>query len=221
MSRTRPRGHTLPEVLLTATLVALLWGMLTQILIPTWKAAALNSARLGLQQQGLMALERILKDLKAAPLRGVGIRPPVQSGEPTVLSIHPITEVTASTPSTPIYATQLTVFTFDPVQQLLRRRVWPDPVAGATSLDGILQPPTMLQPVRPRPESLLYFGQHRDARERILARQVTALEITSGVAAPRLSNPLTLRLRLEQPASGRPQPLSFEVTQCISLREAE
>ncbi|MBT9582729.1 hypothetical protein IV102_05230 [bacterium] len=209
------RGHTLIEVVVAASLTLLIGLLFLNVLWPAMRSTARNATRISLQQSALMGLNRISKDLQAAPPAGVGL-----AVNPTVLSVHKIVDVVTTSPVSQIYDDHLVVYAYDPVKAILLRRVWPETEDPNQTLDGILKPPTPLLAVRPLPGSLGYFGSHPGDRDRKLLTQIRSFSITSAVSPPQISPPLRLNLELEAPLAGGGS-YRFLMNQSVSLRQAE
>ena len=213
----KAKGFTILEVLIAAGLSLLLVGLFLGILGPTLRATGRNSARIALQQSALLALNRVSKEVQASCVSGLGILP----GDPTVLSIHRIADVVNTSPASRAFDSQLIVYSYVPSSHQIRRRLWPEPGLGETTLDGLLEPPTANQALRPEARSLLYFAQHPGPREGILVGQVRRFSVTSRSNAPEVTPPLVLTLELEGALPGSAQPYRFELSQSLSPRNSE
>lgn len=217
----KAKGFTLVEVLIASGLSLLLVGLFLGVLGPTLRATGRNSARISLQQSALLALNRMSKELQASCTSGIGILPPVVDGDPTVLSIHRISDVVNTMPASRAFDSQLIVYSYLPASHQIRRRLWPEPGLGETTLDGLLEPPTATLALRPEPRSLLYFARNPGPRERILVGQVRRFIVSSKSLAPEVTPPLSLTLELEGEMPGSTQPYRFELSQSLSPRNSE
>ena len=217
----RAKGFTLLEVLIASGLCLLLVGLFLGVLGLTLRATGRNSARISLQQSALLALNRISKEVQASCVSGLGILQPQGNADPTVLSIHRIADVVNTSPASRAFESQLIVYSYVPGSHRIRRRLWPEPGLGETTLDGLLEPPTANLALRPEPRSLLYFAQNPGPREQILVGQVRSFTVRSKSLPPEVTPPLNLTLELEGDMPGSSQPYRFELSQSLSPRNSE
>ncbi len=211
------KGFTLLEVLIASALSLLLVGLFLGILVPALRATGRNSARIALQQSALLALNRVSKEIQASCVSGIGILP----GDPMVLSVHRIADVVNTSPASRAFDSQLIVYLYRPATRQIRRRLWPEPGLGETTLDGLLEPPTANRALRPEARSLLYFAQNPGPRETVLVGQVRQFSVTSKSVAPEVTPPLVLSLELEGEIPGSREPYRFELSQSLSPRNSE
>ncbi len=211
------KGFTLLEVLIASALSLLLVGLFLGILVPALRATGRNSVRIALQQSALLALNRVSKEIQASCVSGIGILP----GDPMVLSVHRIADVVNTSPASRAFDSQLIVYLYRPATRQIRRRLWPEPGLGETTLDGLLEPPTANRALRPEARSLLYFAQNPGPRETVLVGQVRQFSVTSKSVAPEVTPPLVLSLELEGEIPGSREPYRFELSQSLSPRNSE
>lgn len=200
------RGFSLIEVLVAASLLLLVVTLIAQLLVPSLHLSVRGTERSSLQQTGSLAMARLSEDLLTTNLAAVSWADSV-AGSPAVLALQPMDS--PSPQGRPAYRNALISYTWLPAATELRREVWNPPPA---SWGLVTQAPTRLARVTLMqiPSTTLPYER------RILSRDAVLLELSSAVAPPNLSNPLTLKLKLSRKGA----PDTFEVTRVLSLRNA-
>lgn len=196
------RGLTLVEVLVAAAL-ALLVGLLgARMLAGSMRMTARTQGRADLQQTITLAVLQLRNDLQMSNAAGLSFYNADATYPGTIVAVQPL--LTEGLQNRPLYGRELRTYSCRfPEGRLIRQR-W-------ESVPGV----TLEQEAATR----LTIGQLRSiptlttAKEtRIVARDVTKFQISSGFEPPNIGNPLRLHL------TGTRAPDTFSLDQTVFLR---
>lgn len=192
--------------------------IVVMLMVTSLNAQARAAVKVELQQQGIVAMNRIIKDLQTSIPAGVSLRKatPGQVNEPEVLSIHPIATVSSSDPPAQIFSRQLIVYSWAPTtDRIWRQEFPPDPNNPPMSPPG----PTAFRALRLNQADLLSLGRNLPPAARQVGADITAFNVTTPAAAPMIGTPLTLTVSLEKLV--RDRTYKFFLTRTVSLRNSD
>lgn len=199
MSGNRPRGLTLLEVIIAASLGLLLLGALFQVVIPSMKVTLGRSARAEIELSAALAIGKLVGDLESSAPAGLSLR----ETAPKAVAIHPIADVK---PDGGVrWEPWLIVYVLDG-DRLVRKR-WPEEASETV-------PQT--RPWRVTSERLGVIARARSRNARTVAIGVTDFQV--GYAGLAGTQPLRLRIGLERQV--RDPPEAFTLTRDLHLRQS-
>lgn len=240
------KAFTLLEITVAAGLSVVVFTLLALLLYATSVSTVRGQARVDIQQQAILASNRMVTELMQCTPAGVGVLYTPDVDSEVVLSLHKVVDVSSTVPPSQVFARQLTVFWWLPGEGSLWQRTVSDehsPTLGELGL-------TPLNTARPtrggRQETLLRMVRNTQDGKRSLAQGVVGFQIVSGGnlqdplpsgppqsfvggnLPPSLANPVTLALTLEKEvrgglhtsAAGNPCE-RFQVQRTIWLRDGE
>lgn len=120
------RGMSLIEVLVTLPLVLLLFGLVFNLLIPSFRLVGESSIKAELQQLAQLSTNQMVAELGQTPPAGVSLSIPPNSLSPMIMATNPILSADPTTGS-PTFAPKLILFYNDPLTQNLYRAQTPQP----------------------------------------------------------------------------------------------
>lgn len=208
MSRDR-RGLTLFEILVAASLLLVVLGVMVSVLVPALRASVKGSNQSELQQLAAVTLDRLLGDLERTPPTGTMLP---DGGSPVVLGLHPLAGVAPD--GSQLWNEEIVVYHWDEAAGTITRETWPPqpPVLGrAVSNAGATRFPA---------DELRRIAAETGGTERILARYVTNFAVSGSGPGPGLVQPLTLQLELQREQSGPATAVSFAVLRKVFLSNA-
>jgi len=187
------KAFTLMEILVAAGLLGLLLLGFLLFLLPTLKVMGRASAQTEVQQQALLAFERIDRELRTSGSTAVGVfsQSLVGAGQWPGLCLTPLQGVDGQ--GQPNWAPRMLAFWWDSSEQRLMVKTWPPK-----------NPPSFAQePVLSRPARLTAIEFHDlvhglNGSERRLASGVTAFDVVHGGTGSALVAPLTLQIELQR-----------------------
>ncbi|MCA9793980.1 MAG: prepilin-type N-terminal cleavage/methylation domain-containing protein [Candidatus Eremiobacteraeota bacterium] len=205
------RGLSLAELLVAMGLAAIVLAIATSLIWQAVRTTARGTVSGELYQSGVTALTWLVEDIQSTGAAGIGVLNSGGPATPTVLSVHPLADV--SNQLVRFYDDHIVVYVWDPATGILTRSTWPP---GPPTLGVTLEP---ANPWRPDDTQLLALTANNGTR-RQLATQVTAFEFENpaGVDFPNIGQPLKLKLSLSRKAAAGYQPEKFEVERLITLR---
>ena len=207
------------EILIASGLAAAIAVVMVMFLVTSLEAQARTAVRVDVQEQGIMASNRMVKDLQTTVLGGVCVRKctPGNPAYPEILSIQPMIGVGTSDPPSQVYARQWVFYSWAPEQGKILRYLYPPdpehPAAGGPKMT------TALVPKRIDQDQLLWVSQQAPVGVTPFGGDVTALNITSPAAPPGVTSPITLTISLSKIVKGRPY--NYQVERTISLRNSD
>jgi prepilin-type N-terminal cleavage/methylation domain-containing protein len=208
-------GFTLPEVLVASALLVLLLSLVFMFLIPSIRVSLLCSTRVEIQQEALRSLDRLSGDLLSTVTAAISVSSTGADPErgPVYLGIMPIKSVDFS--GHQIYEQKIIVYYWQGEGARLIRKEWTS--SSPPSLPLVLDGKT---PFKVSEADLAKIAGESSLRERILARDVKELRVTSGIpSSPSLSSPITILLKLSRKeATGKKAAEVFSYSRTITLR---
>lgn len=213
------RGFSLVEILIASSLAAAIATVMVMFLVTSLQAQARTAVRVDLQEQGIMAANRIVKDLQTTVLGGICVRrcTPGNPAYPEILSVQPLIGVGTGDPPSQLYARQWIIYSWAPEQGKILRYLYPPdpdhPAAGGPKMT------TTLVPKRIDQDGLLWISQQSPVGVSTLGGDVTAMNITNPAAPPGLTSPITLTISLTKQVKDRPY--SYQVERTISPRNSD
>lgn len=180
------RGFTLMEILLASSLGLLLLVLTFRFFVPALKISLRSQARTGMQQRCYLALQKIHADLDMTNAGAVSL---VNDPAPSILALQPIELETLE--GRPTYQMKLISYHVSQKKQLLRR-VWaPPPGLGVTFETSRTHRLSSLQLVQ---MAALASGA---METRQLSPDVETFDLSSGVPAPNIANPVKVKIVLK------------------------
>lgn len=205
------RAITLLELLVGMGLSALILTIGVNLIWQAMRTSARGATSGELYQSGLTCISWLMEDLQSTSSAGLGILNSNDSTTPTVLSVHPLIDV--SDQLVRFYDDHLIVYAWTPAIGALTRSQWPpEPPALERTFDPA-------EALRPTPEQLLSLATAR-GEQRKLAGEVTdfRIENPAGVTLPNIGQPLLLRLSLARKAAAGYKPETFQYNRTVVLR---
>ena len=200
--------------MIASGIAAAIATVMVAFLITSLQAQARMAVRVDVQEQAMMACNRVARDLQGSVLAGVSLRKSAGS-QPEVLAIHPLVGVSTGDPPSQIFSRQVVVYAWKPGQGRIVRQLWPadpsHPPAGAI--------PTVFKPFRVNQDDLLTLGNSSNATAPSFGGDVTAFNVTTPATPPQISPPITLTLSLAKSVKGRNY--SYTLTRKLSLRNSD
>lgn len=195
---------------MTAGLLLLFFGLLLKIIVPAMRYSAEGNIRVELQQQGILAMNRMVADLQLTVPQGVSLKTSVPAG----MAINRIGGVGGGFPT---YEGSVVVYHYDDTAQTL------------TWETDALASPTTSQPNSVTPTEIQTFVSTTSGDERILARNVTAFELTAQspyqeavppATQPTPARPMTIRLAFTKDIPHTPKVARVELVRSVYLRNS-
>lgn len=218
----RPRGLTFLELLFASGLGLVIAALAGLLLLRTTRATLRGTMRVEMQQQGLLALEKIQASMRRSCAAGISLR---SGASPRAIAICPISspDLRSSEPP-PLQAdgklrwsSFFQIFHHHPDRRQLLFREWPPGSEPASSLETSRALPRRLSPNR-----LAQVLAGSTPREVVLATGVTEFNLLHppGGSDDLYVQPLTLQLVLQREGNtGHGRPEVFTCTRTIFLPE--
>jgi hypothetical protein len=196
----RRAGATVMELLITLGIILIVAAITSLLLLRTTRATIRGTLRVEMQQQGVLAMQRILGDMRKSACTGISLR---SGADPRAIGI-----CTLSQPGRR---------SGEPPPQQLRYREWPPGSVSATSLETSIANSRRLAPAR-----LAQVLTGSAPRETIVVSGVTDFRLSyppSG-SDDLYIQPLTIQIVQERRGNtGHSQPERFTYTRTIFLPE--
>lgn len=204
----RAKGFTLLEVLIMATVALLILSLLAQLFIVAVRRTHDGRMRVELQQQGLVVLRQLHKDIEKTSARTMA----VNLGDPYVLALTPVEAVTAT--GSVLWKEEIVSYVHSPASKILHRETYPP---QAPVFSEILSPFT---PYLPTSGELGAQASTDSGQERILSRYVEEFSLTdrSGGTTSFREQPLILHLKLRRTLSTSDRTADFTIDRRYTLR---
>lgn len=192
------RAFTMVELIVGFTLTALLFALMYQFLIPALKISTRTTERAQTQQQAVIALKNLAREVETTSMLGIT---PAPDGR--LVAIHPVAQVTQN--SERVYADHLVVYRFVEESNQVHRALW----RGSDD-------PSISAPRKLSVEELEGLEAGFVDEGRVLIRGVELFEFTHSGTGELLHQPFKVRLKMQKrPGDGARE---FELVQAISLR---
>lgn len=186
------------ELLVGFTLTALLFGLMFQFLIPALKISTRTTERAETQQQAVIALRNIVREVETTSMLGITLAP-----DGSTVVVHPVVMVTQN--SERVYADHLVVYRFEKEKNQVHRYLW------RASDDPSIDTPRKLSA-----EELTQLETHFVDEGRVLIKGVESFEFGHSGTGELLMQPFKVHLKMQKrPGDGSRE---FELVQAISLR---
>lgn len=216
------RGTTLIEVLVTTGLVFLVVGLAALLLVRTTRATLRGTMRVEMQQQGVLALEKVLAAMRLSCSGGVSVR---SGAQPRAVAVCPVSSPTLrSGEPSPLQAdgrlrwsSFFQIFYHHEASRQLRFREWPPGSVPASALETSRALPRRLSPAR-----LAEVLSGSASREAVLVSGVTEFNLTypPGGSDDQYIQPLTLQIVQQREGNtGHGRPEVFTCTRTVFLAE--
>lgn len=216
------RGATVLELLIALTIVVVVSALVALLLQSTSRAALRTTMRTEMQQQALVAIQRLLTDLRRSCCAGVSIR---SGANPVALAICPMSQEGLRAGSQTgvlnngslLWSDFYQIYSYDAGARTLNYREWPpgNPSATADELD-------VTKPRRLSSGRLAEVLNNPPARQLILMTGVTAFEIAypPGGSDILMVQPVSIKVVLQRKGNtGRPDPETFTYRRTFFLPE--
>jgi hypothetical protein len=216
------RGVTVLELMITLTIVLVVTGLSALLLSSTSRAALRTTMRTEMQQQALVAVQRLITDLRRSCCSGVGIR---SGSAPLAVAICPLSQpgLRAGSQSGVLNNGELLwsdfyqIYSYDAGARTLNYREWPpgNPVPSADELD-------ITKPRRLAPGRIAEILNVPAGRQLTLVTGLAAFEIRypPGGSDALMIQPVTFKLTLERRGNtGRNVPESYVYERSFFLPE--
>ncbi|HXE73733.1 MAG TPA: hypothetical protein VNO81_13810 [Candidatus Nitrosotenuis sp.] len=205
-------GATLIEVLVGGGLAVLVLTVLIMFLLAAFKFSGQGTARVEMQQQAVVALERMASELQRSSTEAVALlsRDPLKPQNPVAFALTRLKDVSGE--GDPIWEEKLIVYYWDRERSLLLRREWPP------------APPTLGLSLSSRrankvsPADLISLASSTNGTEKLLARGVCSFDVTHAGSGSSIEPPLTLTLGLEREVARQKGPETFQLSRTVTLR---
>lgn len=188
---------TLLEMLVVIGLIGLLIALVARFFAPFMRNVSRGLDRVEMQQQGMVALNKIRERLQASAVEGISYR----ASSPVTLSINrlmvqPAGEIVDATGNLR-WRTDLDLFVWQASTSQLRTRTWPPAVSGdPLSLSGI-DITSPLVPKKPTSDQLQSLAANLQTTT-TLATGVVDFSVTNTGPGGELRMPLQLRIKLQR-----------------------
>jgi type II secretory pathway component PulJ len=189
------KGHSLAEMLIASTVLALVLGTLVYILWPAFRISARESVRADLMTQATLALTHLQKNLTGATLEGIVIHKP--DSDTRYISVHGLGTVASD--GSPVYAVNASLY------------AWHKPI-----LKEFVHKPATSTPFRPTLPECIALESASPRRQ--FSQQVSEFEIVDGdPTTPVLELPLKVHLKLEKKAVANSPPETISLERSLFL----
>lgn len=200
------------ELLVALALFGLLLTGFIMFLMPTLKAMGRATAQTEVQQQALLAFERIERELRTSGSTGVQVFPQslVGAGRRPGLSLTPLKGVDGK--GQPNWANSLVAVWWNAADQRLRLKSWPP-----KNPPSFVSPPQLSEPAQLSLDEFESLAASNNGSEVNLAAGVISFDVLHGGAnSSSLVPPLTLQIELERQVGHEYE--KFKIHKVITLR---
>lgn len=207
MSRGR-RGLSLLELLVAVALMGMLGTLFVWFLVPSMRISGQQSARAELQQQAVLAVNRVASVLQTTAAAGISRR----ASEPVAVAAVPLVNV--DNQGRQQWATNLTVVYWDKPGERLYEKVWEQ---------GWSPPSLSFDPSRPATATagqLLAIIDSPNGGARSLATGVGLFSVTGAAGDATLTMPLNVTLELRRQTSQRQEPETYAASRLVTVRQS-
>jgi len=201
-------GLSLVELLVTVALMGMLGTLFVWFLVPSMRISGQQSARAELQQQAVLAVNRIAAVLQTTASAGISRR----ASEPVTVAAVPLLNV--DNQGRQQWATNMTLFYWDKPGERLFEKVWEQ---GWAPPDLTFDPG---RPVTATPGQLLAIIDSANGGARSLARGVSRFAVTGAAGDATLTMPLNVTLELQRTTSQRREVESYTASRVFTVRQS-
>lgn len=201
-------GFSLLELLVAVALMGMLGTLFVWFLVPSMRISGQQSARAELQQQAVLAVNRVAAVLQTTAAAGVSRR----ASEPVTVAAVPLVNVDSQ--GRQQWATNMTLFYWDKPGERLCEKVWEQ---------GWSPPALTFDPGRPATATagqLLAIIDSANGGPRSLARGVKTFSVTGAAGDATLTMPLNVTLELQRTTSQRQAAESYVASRVFTVRQS-
>jgi type II secretory pathway pseudopilin PulG len=130
------RAMSIIEILVTLPLVVMLFGLIFNLLVPSFQLVTESSIKAELQQLAQISTNQMVAELGQTPPSGVSLAIPPNSLSPMIMATNPILSADPSTGS-PTFKPFLVLFYNDPLTKNLYRKDTPQPAPGGLTFSPL------------------------------------------------------------------------------------
>lgn len=206
--------------MVAAGLSVVILTLLGVLLYATSVSTVRGQAKVDIQQQAILASNRIVTDLMQCTPAGVGVLYTPDASSEVVLSLHRVVDISTTVPPSQVFDQQLTAYWWLPSEGVLWQRTVGSEHSPTLGQLGLAPLNTALPTRGGRQETLLRMVRNSPRSRRKLAQGVLAFQIVSGGdlsdplpsgppqafvsgnLPPSMTNPVTLALTLEKEVKG-------------------
>lgn len=201
-------GTTLLELLIMVCLFSLLGTLFVWFLVPSMRISGQQSARVELQQQAMLAVNRVAGVLQTTAAAGISRR----DNDPVTLAAVPLLDVDQQ--GRQQWATNMTVFYWDKTADRLYEKIW----------DKTFTPPPNLafDPGRPAlatPLQLLEIVNSSQGVPRSLAQGVGNFSLVGAGGDSTLTMALNVTVELQRKTSQKQELERYVASRVITVRQ--
>ncbi|MBS2035973.1 hypothetical protein JST97_13370 [bacterium] len=216
------RGTTVLEMIIALTIVLVVSSIGALLLQSSSRAAIRTTLRTEMQQQALVAMQKILTDLRRSCCSGISIR---SGASPQAIAICPLSQAGLRAGSQPgvansgelLWSNFFLIYSYDAVAHTLNYREWPPSGPSPT--------PEETDPTRPRklsPGRIAQILNIPSTRPVTLLTGLSQFEISypPGGSDLLLIQPITLKVTLQRKGNtGHPEPETYTYRRSFFLPE--
>lgn len=215
-------AFTLLEILIALGILVVVGSLISLLLVRTMRATTRGTLRVEMQQQAVIAMQRILTDLHKSCCAGVTVR---SGAAPRALCICPISQPDLRAGEPPpvqgdgqlVWSKFFLIYDYDSAAQQIRYREWPPGSVAATSLETDPGNPRRLTSGR-LAQVLAGTGTHLQ----VVCSGVTSFQLSypPGGSDDQYVQPLTLEIVQQRRGNtGHSQPETFSYRRSVFLAE--
>lgn len=206
--------------MVAAGLSVVILTLLGALLYATSVSTVRGQAKVDIQQQAILASNRMVSELMQCTPAGVGVLYTPDPSSEVVLSLHRVVDISTTVPPSQVFDQQLTAFWWLPGEGVLWQRRVGDEHSPTLGELGLAPLNTALPTRGGRQETLLRMVRNSPPARSKLAQGVVAFQVVSGDdlqdplpsgppqafvsgnLPPAVANPVTLALTLEKEVKG-------------------
>lgn len=203
------RGMSMLELLIAGGLFLVVLSVVFGFLIPSFRNSSRNGARIEMQQQASLAMDRLMIDLERSAPAAVTLLPSPAQGQASGVAIQRLRGFSGG--GLQEWESELVLYYWLPQSQRLKREIWRaglPPALPVVLLDT--------RPSRITRQDLVDVINDGSASEQTVATGVIEFEVA--LAKPPAMQPFTIGLTLARTIQGRPKPETFELRRSVTLR---
>ncbi|MDQ7826460.1 MAG: prepilin-type N-terminal cleavage/methylation domain-containing protein [Candidatus Eremiobacteraeota bacterium] len=212
--RNLPQGFTLAEILIAASIMLVVLGLLFAMLVPTARGTTRGTLRVEMQQAALRVMNTLERDLALSAASGLTVSTNGTVGYPVLVGMIPIKTVLED--GTQQWEDKLIVYSWKSPESPVVRKVWQSP--GPPSISAQLSL-NSVKPLRADEATLGTIAEDPSLAGRVLAGDVTEFKVTQGGTATAVVPPLTVTIKMEKKGNtGSTEPERYELTETMTVR---
>ncbi len=194
---------TVVEMMIACAVVVLLGLMTINFLVPALSLSAQGSIRAEMQQQASVAMIRMVQDLEATSVGGIGLLPP-NGTNPTGFAVN---KIVAASDQSQTWADNLVCYLYYPDKKKLMRKTFP-PNPPALTL-----PFNTNRPFRVTPVDLMQIANQANGTEMTLAINVEGFVVDMPGRSP-----VEIKLTLQQTVPHTQKLESLQFRRSVTVR---